>query len=266
MKIFVCVKQVPDTRGKVYLKKDGSLDRGKMPTIINPDDLSAVEVALRIKEKTGAEIIALTMGPATAGIMMHELYAMGVDSAVIVSARELIGSDTYGTSQVLSAAIKHLGFSNEDVIICGQQAIDGDTAQVGPELAEKLNIAQLTNVSEAEYSEGEIICRRDFEQHYTIVKLSAPCLICCRKEAAQPRYMQISRIIDWDSSKMELIGYDKLKELPLFDEEVVGTQGSPTIVLTTFALPKQSGGMILKGSAMETAAQLAAILDEKHLI
>lgn len=266
MKIFVCVKQVPDTRGRVYLKKDGSLNRAKMATIINPDDLSAVENALAAKAKTGAEVIAVTMGPLTSKIMMHELYAMGVDETVIVSARELVGSDTYGTSQVLAAAIAELGFGRDDIIICGQQAIDGDTAQVGPEIAEKLDIAQATNVSGMEYADGAVVCVRDFENCSVKVRICTPCLVCCKKESASPRYMDIGRIIDWDESRLRVINYDELKSFPLFDEEVVGGTGAPTIVLTTFALPKKSGGVMLGGSSREAAEQLVNIMGEKHLI
>lgn len=266
MKIFVCVKQVPDTRGKVYLKKDGSLNRARMATIINPDDLSAVENALAVKEQTGATVIAVTMGPLTSAIMMHELYAMGVDETVIISARELVGSDTYGTSQVLAAAIMSLGFGADDMIICGQQAIDGDTAQVGPELAEKLDVAQLTNVSRMEYTDGAVVCSRDFEDCCMKVWLERPCLVCVKKDSAKPRYMNISRIIEWESSMIQVIDYAHLKTLPLFDENVVGSVGAPTIVLTTFALPKKSGGVLLEGSSKDMASRLVGIMGEKNLI
>ena len=131
MKLIVCVKQVPDTSGKVAVNADGTLDRASMQTIINPDDMNAVEAALALKDQLGCPVIAVSMGPPPAAGMLLELKAMGVDKAVLVSAREFGGSDTFATSQILAAAIKNLGVDKDDIIFCGRQAIDGDTAQVG---------------------------------------------------------------------------------------------------------------------------------------
>ena len=138
MKIIVCVKQVPDTSGKVSVNPDGTLDRASMETIINPDDLNAMEAALALKDETGCKVVVITMGPPPAEGMLRELIAMGADEGVLVTAREFGGSDTFATSQILAAAIKHIGLESEDMVFCGRQAIDGDTAQVGPQLAEKL--------------------------------------------------------------------------------------------------------------------------------
>lgn len=140
MRIFVCVKQVPDTSGKVAVKEDGTLDRASMLTIINPDDMSAMEAALQLKDATGCQVTAVTMGPPPAKGMLRELIAMGADDAVLISGREFGGSDTYATSQIIAGALNHLGVGPEDVIFCGRQAIDGDTAQVGPQIAEKLDL------------------------------------------------------------------------------------------------------------------------------
>ncbi len=267
MKIFVCVKQVPDLQGKVYLKKDGSLDRARMATVINPDDLSAVENALTIKESTGCEVIAVTMGPPTAAIMMHELYAMGVDRTYILSARELAGSDSYGTSQVLASAIKYLGFGEEDMIFCGQIAIDGDTAQVGPEMAEKLGIAQVTNTVGVKYEDGALVCTRAFEESSMTVAVKAPCLLCCRKESSAPRYMDLGRILKWNAARdLAILDYNTMKTMPLFDEEVVGLVKAPTINLVSFPLPPKQGGMMLQGTAAEQAAKLTALLAEQRFI
>lgn len=267
MKIFVCVKQVPDTRGKAYIKKDGSLDRAKMSTIINPDDLGAVETALRLKEKLGAEkIIAVTMGPPMASVMMHELYAMGVDETVIVSGREFGGSDTYGTSQVLASAIDSVGLGSGDLILCGRQAIDGDTAQVGPEIAEKLGIAQLTYVTDIEVEDGGLVCKRMLEDGYMKVRMHLPCLISCMKEIAEPRYMSVKGILDWDDSKLRIIGYDELKTERLFDDDVIGVVKSPTVTLNSFALQKKTGGMLLEGNPADMAAKLFECMSEKHVL
>jgi len=268
MKILVCVKQVPDTRGKAYIKKDGSLDRSKMSTIINPDDLGAVEVALRLKEKyENCKIVAVTMGPPMAAIMMHELYAMGVDETVIVSGREFGGSDTYGTSTVLASAIDSIGLEKEDIILAGRQAIDGDTAQVGPEMAEKLGIAQLTYVTDIEKEGDTLVCKRMLEDGYMTVRLHTPCLISCMKEIAEPRYMSIKGILSWNpATAMRIISYPELKQARLFDDDVIGTVKSPTIVLTSFALQKKTGGMMLEGDPADMAGTLVNCLTDKHVL
>ena len=144
MKAIVCVKQVPDTSGKVAVNPDGTLDRASMQTIINPDDLNAVEAALSLKDELGCKVVAFTMGPPPAEGMLRELMAMGVDEGVLVTAREFGGSDTYATSQILAAALSTLGVEKDDIVMCGRQAIDGDTAQVGPQIAEKLHLPQIT--------------------------------------------------------------------------------------------------------------------------
>ena len=148
MKAIVCVKQVPDTSGKVAVKADGTLDRASMATITNPDDLNALEAALKLKDETGCEVVVVTMGPPPAEGMLRELLARGADKAVLVSGREFGGSDTFATSQILAAAVNKIGVGPEDVVFCGRQAIDGDTAQVGPQVAEKLGLSQITYTEE----------------------------------------------------------------------------------------------------------------------
>lgn len=266
MKVYVCVKQVPNTHGKVRFKKDGSLDRASMATIINPDDLSAVEIALQAKDSLGATVIAVTMGPPSAASMMHELYAMGVDRTIIISGRELGGSDTFGTSQVLAAAIQNDGFGKDDVIICGQQTIDGDTAQVGPEVAEKLGVPQLTNLTGASWQGSALVCQRAFENASMRVRLTAPFLVCCKEGSAKHRYMRVDRILSWREEQLEIISYEQLKHFPLFDESVVGGRLAPTIVLTSFPLPKKGSCTLLSGENAQMAQQLADIFVEKRLV
>ena len=144
MKVIVCVKQVPDTSGKVAVKPDGTLDRASMAAIINPDDKNATEAALTLKDQTGCKVVVVTMGPPPAEGMLREILAMGADEAVLVSGREFGGSDTFATSQILAAAVNKIGVESDDIVMCGRQAIDGDTAQVGPQIAEKLNLPQVT--------------------------------------------------------------------------------------------------------------------------
>ncbi|MEG0803940.1 MAG: electron transfer flavoprotein subunit beta/FixA family protein, partial [Pygmaiobacter sp.] len=196
MKAIVCVKQVPDTSGKVAVNPDGTLNRASMAAIINPDDKSALEAALELKDNTGCEVVVVTMGPPPAEGMLRELMAMGADRGVLVSAREFGGSDTFATSQILAAAIKKIGFGKEDIIFCGRQAIDGDTAQVGPQIAEKLELPQISYVSGVEVKDGKVTCRRALEDGYMTIEAATPCLLTCLKELNQPRYMSVGGIMD----------------------------------------------------------------------
>ena len=152
MKAIVCVKQVPDTSGKVSVKPDGTLDRASMATITNPDDMNAVEAALKLKDELGCKVTVVTMGPPPAEGMLRELLARGADKAVLVSGSEFGGSDTFATSQILAAAVNKIGVGPEDVVFCGRQAIDDDTAQVGPQIAEKLHLPQITYAATREAS------------------------------------------------------------------------------------------------------------------
>ena len=156
MKAIVCVKQVPDTQGKVAVKADGTMDRSAMATITNPDDLNAVEAALQLKDETGCEVVVVTMGPPPAEGMLRELMARGADRGVLVSGREFGGSDTFATSQILAAAVNKIGVGPEDIVFCGRQAIDGDTAQVGPQIAEKLHLPQVTYAADIQ-KDGDTI-------------------------------------------------------------------------------------------------------------
>ena len=147
MRIYVCVKQVPDTSGTVAVNPDGTLNRASMQTIINPDDLAAMEQALLLKDATGCQVTAVTMGPPPAEGMLRELLAMGADDAILISAREFGGSDTCATAIIISTALKKIGY---DLVITGRQAIDGDTAQVGPQIAENLGIPQVSYAEEVD--------------------------------------------------------------------------------------------------------------------
>ena len=163
MKAIVCVKQVPDTSGKVAVNPDGTLNRASMATIINPDDKNAVEAALKLKDETGCKVVVVTMGPPPAQGMLRELLAMGADEAVLVSAREFGGSDTFATSQILAAAIKKIGLEDDDIVYCGRQAIDGDTAQVGSQIAEKLGIPQISYAADIKKEGNTVTVKRMLE-------------------------------------------------------------------------------------------------------
>ena len=264
MKAIVCVKQVPDTSGKVSVKPDGTLDRASMATITNPDDLNALEAALKLKDATGCEGVVITMGPPPAEGMLRELLARGADKAVLVSGREFGGSDTFATSQILAAAVNKIGVGPEDVVFCGRQAIDGDTAQVGPQIAEKLHLPQVTYVADIQKAGNTLTVKRMLEDGYMMVKVQTPCLLTCIKELNQPRYMSVNGIFTCYDKPMEVFDYNALKDDPLIEVDTIGLKGSPTNVFKSFTPPQKGAGTMLTGG--DVAAQLAGALAKKHLI
>ena len=266
MKIIVCVKQVPDTSGKVAVNPDGTLNRASMAAITNPDDLNAVEAALVLKEQTGAEVIIVSMGPPPAESMLREILARGADRAVLVSAREFGGSDTYATSQILAAAIEKIGVEKDTVVFCGRQAIDGDTAQVGPQIAEKLEIPQVSYVADIEKDGDTLTVRRMLEDGYMTVQVQTPCLLTCIKELNTPRYMTIRGILDCDKEPVTVLDYNALKDDPLIEVDTIGLKGSPTNIYKSFTPPRKGSGMMLEGSGKETVERLFGILSAKHII
>ena len=266
MKIIVCVKQVPDTSGKVAVNPDGTLDRASMLTIINPDDKNAVEAALKLKDETGCRVTAVTMGPPPAEGMLRELIAMGCDDAVLISGREFGGSDTFATSQIIAAGINAIGLEEDDIVFCGRQAIDGDTAQVGPQIAEKLDLPQITYVADIKIENGEVICKRMLEDGYMTIKTKTPCLITCIKELNEPRYMSVGGIFECYSKPYEIFDYETLKDDPLIDATTIGLKGSPTNIFKSFTPPQKGAGMMMEGADKATCEQLAGLLAAKHLI
>lgn len=266
MKIYVCVKQVPDTSGTVAVKPDGTLDRASMETIINPDDLNAVEAALKLKDETGCKVIVVTMGPPPAESMLREIEAMGADEAVLISAREFGGSDTYATSQIIAAGLHKLGIEKDDIVFCGRQAIDGDTAQVGPQIAEKLHLPQVTYVADIHKEGDKITCKRMLEDGYMTIEVETPCLLTCIKELNEPRYMSVPGILESYSMPLTVLDYEALKDEPLIDPTTIGLKGSPTNILVSFTPPQKGAGVMLEGNGEETCKKLAATLAAKHII
>ena len=266
MKLIVCVKQVPDTSGVVAVKEDGTMDRAAMATITNHDDLAAVEAALQIKDATGCKVVVISMGPPPAEGMLRELLAMGADEAVLVSAREFGGSDTYATSQILAAAISTIGVEDDDIVMCGRQAIDGDTAQVGPQIAEKLHLPQVTYAADITKDGNTITVKRMLEDGYMTIKVKTPCLLTCIKELNEPRYMSIDGIYATYNKPLETFDYEKLKDHPLIDATTIGLKGSPTNIFKSFTPPQKGAGKMLEGAGKETCEELASILAAKHII
>lgn len=266
MRVFVCVKQVPDTSGKVAVNENGTLDRASMDTIINPDDLSAVEAALSLKDETGCQVTAVTMGPKPAEEMLREILAMGVDDAILISGREFGGSDTFATSQIIAGALHHAGIGGEDLIFCGRQAIDGDTAQVGPQIAEKLDIPQVTYAGAIEKKENTLVIQRMMEDGYMKIEVQTPCLITCIKELNKPRYMTLDGINTCYDKPIVVYDFEELKDEPLIDKETIGLKGSPTNIFRSFTPPQKGVGVMLSGSDRDMARALAECLAKKHII
>ena len=266
MKAIVCVKQVPDTSGKVAVNPDGTLNRASMETITNPDDLNAVEAALKLKDETGCKVVVVTMGPPPAEGMLRELIARGADEGVLVSAREFGGSDTFATSQILAAAVNKIGLEDDDIVFCGRQAIDGDTAQVGSQIAEKLHIPQISYAADIKKEGNTVTVKRMLEDGYMTIQTQTPCLLTCIKELNAPRYMSLGGIMDCYSKPVTVYDYNTLKDDPLIDPTTIGLKGSPTNIFKSFTPPQKGQGKMLEGADKNTCETLAAELLKKHII
>jgi len=195
-KIIVTVKQVPDTKhiSSNAMKPDGTVNRSALPAIINPDDLHALEEALAIKDRLGGSVTAITMGPSIAIEVLKECLFRGADDGILLSDRQFAGSDTLATSYILKCAIATIG--NYDLIVCGQQAIDGDTGQVGPQLAEKLNMNQLTGVTKiVEINKTDITVERSIENGYEVAKSNLPVLVTVSSQANEPRPPSVKKVM-----------------------------------------------------------------------
>ncbi|MBQ1310338.1 MAG: electron transfer flavoprotein subunit beta/FixA family protein [Blautia sp.] len=266
MRIYVCVKQVPDTSGKVAVNENGTLNRASMATIINPDDMNATEAALKIKDATGCQVTVVTMGPPPAKAMLQELIAMGADDGVLISGREFGGSDTFATSQIIAGALHNLGIGEDDIVFCGRQAIDGDTAQVGPQIAEKLNLPQVTYAGDIEKDGNTLKIKRLLEDGYMTVEVKTPCLITCVKELNTPRYLTVKGILECYDKPITVLDYEALKDEPLIDKTTIGLKGSPTNIFKSFTPPQKGSVEMIPGTAQEAASALAEKLAKKHII
>jgi electron transfer flavoprotein beta subunit len=198
--------------------------------------------------------------------MLHEILAMGADEAVLISGREFGGSDTFATSQIIAAGIHHMGIEEGDMIICGRQAIDGDTAQVGPQIAEKLNLPQISYVADIKMEGKTLTCKRMLEDGYMTLQVQTPCLLTCIKELNEPRYMSIKGINEFDSKPYTVLDYNALKDEPLIEADTIGLKGSPTNVFKSFTPPQKGAGMMLEGADKETVNKLFGILAGKHIV
>lgn len=257
MNIIVCVKQVPDVTEVRIDPKTNTLIREGVPSIMNPYDLHAVEAGLQLREKMGGKVTVITMGPPQAEEVLREAISMGVDDAVLLTDRRFAGADTWATAYTLSKAAKKLGF---DLIICGKQAIDGDTAQVGPEMAEFLNIPHVSYVRNINtITESEMTIERLMDDCYEKISLTLPALITVVKELNNPRPPSIrgkmaakkANIPKWNADDIEA------------EEENIGLKGSPTMVKNIFAPPPRGERRILEGTPEQQVETL--ILELRRL-
>lgn len=261
MRIAVCVKQVPETTEVRMDPVKGTLVREGVQSIVNPFDTYAVEEAVRLKEKHGGTVAVVTMGPPQAEAALRECLSVGADEAVLVSDRAFAGSDTWATSLTLAAALRKVGF---DLIICGKQAVDGDTAQVGPGIAVHLDLPQATYVRKIrEVEPGKrVVVERLLEEGVEVMELPLPALLTVVKEINEPRLPGLKGKMRAKNAQIRKLTAADLA-LPAAD---TGLDGSPTRVMRIFTPPPRGGGQVFRGDAAETVEKLLAALARDRLI
>jgi len=263
MRIVVCIKQVPNTSEVKIDPETNTLVRSGIPVIINPDDKSGIEAAVCLRDSVpGSTVTAVCMGPPQARMALLEALGMGCDDAVLISAHQFGGSDTFATSTILATALRKIGF---DLVITGRQAIDGDTAQVGPQIAERLGIPQVSYVEELKLEGEHVVVLRQFEDRYHRLRVKYPCLLTAIGELATPRHVTVGGIVGTKDKAIKLMTHDDLKDA--LDPSVIGLKGSPTRVIRSYTKDPRSQGAVLKGlTADEAVDAIMARLHESHLI
>ena len=264
MKIVVCIKQVPDTTEVRIDPVTHTLIRDGIPSIINPDDKSGIEAALQIKDQIpGTTVTVVTMGIPSADIALREALAMGCDEAVLLTDRALSGADTWATSSAVAGAVKKL---NPDLVICGRQAIDGDTAQVGVQIAIHLGIPVTTYVEKlVDVSEESITVQRQYEDRYQTVRMKYPCLITAIGDLNQPRYMSVGGCFDAYQKEVRIMTFADIADV--VDESNVGLKGSPTFVAVSTTKEAKGAGTVLKDlTADEAVSAIVEKLADLHMI
>ncbi|AEB76278.1 electron transfer flavoprotein subunit beta [Clostridium botulinum] len=259
MKIVVCLKQVPDTNQVKIDPVTGTLIREGVPSIINPEDKNALEEALRIKDENGATVTVISMGPPQAEAALREAMAMGADDAILISDRAFAGADTLATSHALAGALKKLDY---DIIFAGRQAIDGDTAQVGPEIAEHLQLPQITYVEKVDVEGDKLTVRRALENGYEVLEVQTPCLLTAIKELNEPRYMDMRNVFGLFEKEVKVWSADDID----VDKALLGLKGSPTKVKRSMTKEAKGQGEVVNKPVKEAAAYAASKLKEKHYI
>jgi len=258
MHIVVCIKQVPDTHDVKLDPVHNTLMREGVEAIVNPFDMYAIEEAIRLREKLGGTVTAITMGPPQAEAVLREAISMGVDKGILVSDVAFAGSDTWATSYTLAQAIRKLD-TPPGIILFGKQAADGDTAQVGPGVAAQLDLPQITYVRKIEeISDTEIVAERLLETGYEVIASSMPCILSVVKEINEPRLPSLkgkmaarkAEITKWSAEDIQ------------GEHGCMGLHGSPTKVVKVFTPPPRSGGEILTGEPHEVASMLVEKLKD----
>lgn len=261
MNIVVCIKQVPGTTDVKINEKTNTLVREGVESIVNPFDVYAIEEALRIREKIGGKVTILCMGPPQAKEAIKEAIAMGADEGILLSDRAFAGSDTWATSYTLSQGIKKIG--DYQLILCGKQAIDGDTAQVGPGIAESLGLPFVAYVRKIEdIKDNYIRCERMMEEGYEVIEMTLPALITVVKEINEPRLPSLKGMM---RAKKAEIGTWTAKDLGAIPENI-GLNGSPTQVVKIFSPPSRGGGEMILGELEEQAEKLVAKIRELKIV
>ena len=260
MNIVVCIKQVPDTNEVKLDPKTGTLIREGVPSIINPDDKAGLEAALRLKDSMGAKVSVISMGPPQADVALREALAMGADEAILITDRAFGGADTWATSSTLASVVKKLPF---DLIITGRQAIDGDTAQVGPQIAEHLHLPNISYAEEIKVEGDSIVVKRQYEDRYHIIKAKMPCLITALAELNEPRYMTPMGI--WDAYHEKEVTIWTLEDLDV-DRSNIGLKGSPTRVWKSFTKPLKAAGTVVNTDVQDSVRFLMDSLRSKFVL
>ena len=263
MKILVCVKQVPNTNEVKINPKTGTLIREGVESILNPDDDNALEAALQLKDANpGSEVVVISMGPPQATEVLVECLAKGADDAVLLSSRAFGGADTWATSNTIAGAIKKIG--DYDLIFAGRQAIDGDTAQVGPQIAEHLGLPNISYAQEIKVEGDYVIVKRQYEDRYHMLKVKMPCLITALGEMNTPRYMTPGGV--FDAYRTQEVKVWTLKDIDV-DTDNIGLAGSPTRVFKSFPKAlKQPGTLVTPDSPQAAADYIVDKMKEKFII
>ncbi|WP_066890117.1 electron transfer flavoprotein subunit beta/FixA family protein [Clostridium nigeriense] len=259
MNIVVCLKQVPDTTAVKIDPKTGTLIRDGVPSIINPEDKHALEAALTIKDNVGGKVTVISMGPPQAQSALREALCMGADEAILITDRAFAGADTLATSKTLAGALNKLEY---DIVFAGRQAIDGDTAQVGPEIAEHLDIPQVTYVQDVKIEDDGLLINRALEDGYELIKVQAPVLLTAIKELNEPRYMNVRYIFEKADKEVQLWSADDIE----VNKEELGLKGSPTKVKKTMTKETKGAGELITENPKEAVKYVLGKLKEKHYI
>ena len=261
MKIVDCIKQVPDTTEIKINPATGTLIRDGVPSIMNPDDKGGLEVALQLKDQFGAHVTVITMGPPQAEAILREAMAMGADRAILLTDRKFAGADTLATSNALAGALRVI---EHDLVITGRQAIDGDTAQVGPQIAEHLHTPMISYVAGVEFDgKDKLTVKKEDEDGYQMLEVHTPALLTVLASAFKPRYMTVKGILDaYDCKEIEIWNADKID----IEEAKLGLNGSPTRVKRSFTKPQKVAGEVFDVTPEEAVDLIVAKLKEKFII